>query len=440
MDKNLKKIIIAIIIFIIIIIALIILVLKLNNNNPEIENIVPEGDIEEVIDYNAEVLKTVTEKIDYYTVKVCINSYITALDGNNSIYMIGNQIEPTLQRENIYNMLNQDYIDKNEITKENILSKVKMFNDTYYFVPIQMKVLEKENVNRFVTYGIIRTIDNQYVQDMYIITSLDRKNKTFSIEPVDEEINSIDDIKIINENELIENNGYNGYRNQVITNETVSTEYFNTYKVLMLTRPDIAYDWLEENYREKRFGDLSSFENYVTNNKEELSNIRIEQYLVNNYDDYVEYVAKDQNENLYIFNDYYEKDKLEIKLDTYTITTENFASTYKEANEVKKVQMNIDKFFQMINRQDYKTSYSCIAQSFKNNYFATEEEFMQFARERFFLYNKIEFKGVNKRGSNLYVFNIELTDITEKSSETKEVSIIMQLNDNMEFEMSFGME
>ena len=37
--------------------------------------------------------------------------------------------------------------------------------------------------------------------------------------------------------------------------------------------------------------------------------------------------------------------------------------------------MNIDKFFQMINRQDYDAAYNCLAQSYRNNYFTTEEEF-----------------------------------------------------------------
>lgn len=440
MSKNIQRIIIGIFIIIIIIITLILIILKLNNNNNnnEINNEItsPEG---EVIDYNAEKLKTVTEKIDYYTVKSCINSYITGLNKNSSTYLIGDEIERSLQKENIYCMLSEEYINKNKITKDNVLSKIECFENSYYFIPVEMKVLERENVKKFVAYGIIKTIDNQYIQDMYIIVTLDQKNKTFSIEPVDFKVNDIDDIEIVNENKLIENNDYNGYRNQVITYEYLSTEYFNTYKILMLTRPDIAYDLLENNYKEKRFGSLQSFEDYVKNNKDEISNISIKQYLVNNYDDYIEYVAKDQNENLYIFNDYYDKENLEIKLDTYTITTENFASTYKEADETQKVQMNIEKFFQMINRQDYKTSYNCIAESFKNNYFATEEEYIKFVKEKFFLYNKIEFKSYNKRGSNLYVFDIELTDISEESSESKKVSIIMQLKDDMDFEMSFGM-
>ena len=101
--------------------------------------------------------------------------------------------------------------------------------------------------------------------------------------------------------------------------------------------------------------------------------------------------------------------------------------------------MNIDKFFQMINRQDYKTAYSCIAQSYKNNYFKTEEEFITYAKNNFYTYNDVTYKNYEQKGSYLYTFNINLSDLTKENSEEKEIKIIMQLNDDLNFEMSFGM-
>ena len=101
--------------------------------------------------------------------------------------------------------------------------------------------------------------------------------------------------------------------------------------------------------------------------------------------------------------------------------------------------MNIDKFFQMINRHDYKTSYECLTNSYKNNYFKTEEEFANFARNNFFSYNKVAFKDCKQKGEKLYVFNIELTDLTGESEDKKEVTIVMQLNEELNFEMSFSM-
>ena len=39
-----------------------------------------------------------------------------------------------------------------------------------------------------------------------------------------------------------------------------------------------------------------------------------------------------------------------------------------------------------------------------------------------------------------YTVTLNITDLTEESSETRNVTIIMQLNDDLDFEMSFGIE
>ena len=145
----------------------------------------------------------------------------------------------------------------------------------------------------------------------------------------------------------------------------------------------------------------------------------------------MEYVAKDQFENLYIFNEDEEK-TIKIKFDTYTIPTDNFKKTYNTATDEKKVQMNIDKFIQMINRHDYRTSYNCIADSFKNNYFKTQEEFQNYIKNNFYKYNKFEFKSCEKKAADIYVCKVQLT------VGIKEINVIMQLGDNLDFKMSFG--
>ena len=116
-----------------------------------------------------------------------------------------------------------------------------------------------------------------------------------------------------------------------------------------------------------------------------------------------------------------------------------FKETYENAEDYKKVQMNIDKFFQMINRKDYKTAYSCLAQSYRDNYFKTQDEFEKYVKNNFYTYNKVSYQKYEQKGNKLYIFSIKLEDITGENAEKKEVKIIMQLNDDLDFEMSFGM-
>ena len=58
----------------------------------------------------------------------------------------------------------------------------------------------------------------------------------------------------------------------------------------------------------------------------------------------------------------------------------------------------------------------------------------------FFEYNNFEFRNIEQKGSNLYTVTLNITDLTEESSEARNVTIIMQLNDDLDFEMSFGIE
>ena len=112
---------------------------------------------------------------------------------------------------------------------------------------------------------------------------------------------------------------------------------------------------------------------------------------------------------------------------------------YKNANDSKKVQMNTDRFIQMLNRHDYKSLYNCISNDFKNNYFGTEEEFVDFIKQHFFDYNNLSFKEFSKEGTKLFKYTISVEDLTENDKEVKTVNMIMQINNDFDFEIAFEM-
>lgn len=434
---NKKHIIILIVISIIIILltGIILFLLKKSNNNDFIPEI---SDVGEDIDYSSTDEKIVTDKIEYYTVRNCINNYLNALNKESSIYYFGNEYNKDAQIENVYSLLSSKFIKQQNITQSNLFSIIKTIDEEEIFIPLEMKVLEKENINQYIVYGEIQTLSNKFISKSFIIVNLDMKNKTYSIEPVIDNYNSIDDITLNNENIAINKNDYNMYKNQNITNEYVTNEYFVLLKRLMLSDPDMAYTLMKEEYKNSRFGNINEFRNYINNNRQEILKIDMKQYLVNNYENYIEYVAKDQFGNLYIFDENEDK-SIDIKFDTYTLKSEVFTNKYIKSTDEEKVQMNIDKFIQMINRHDYRTSYNCIADSFKNNYFKTQEEFQNYIENNFYSYNKFEFKSCEKKAADIYVCKVQLTDYMNENSEIKEINVIMQLGDNLDFKMSFGM-
>ena len=207
------------------------------------------------------------------------------------------------------------------------------------------------------------------IEEKKFIIRLDNKNETFSMEFINN-----DDVKEnnIDNEDRIKINDYNHFEIQVATNEEIAMNYLEQYKNLVERAPQIIYDnYLDDNYKKLRFESLEEFKRYIESNKEELELIRTNKYLCNDLGDgKAEYVCKDQYNNVYIFDinsifDY------KIKLDNYTILTDKFKTEYQNANDSKKIQMNTDRFIQMINRHDYKSSYNCISNDFKNNYFST---------------------------------------------------------------------
>lgn len=442
MNIKYKNIIMAMLLVIIIIIIIILTIFLLNKKENGIdlnnENI---GDAGLNIDYSVSEIENVTDKIEYYTVRNCINNYFNILNSNNSIYYVGDEIDEDAQKEYIYNLLGIDYIKSNNITVNNVLNKVETTKEQKVFIPLQMKVLKKEKVDKYIVYGVLQdVIELDDAEEIYIIVNLDYNNKTFSIEPIDKEYESIEQINIENDDILIDKNENNIYQNQKITNEYLTNEYFVLYKKLAITEPELVYNIFSEEYRNERFGNIDNFKIYVNENKNEILKINMQQYLVNNYESYTEYVAKDQYGNLYIFKESSDNELIDINLDTYTLRNDKFFEEYNKSSNEKKVQMNVDKFIQMINRHDYKTSYNCISSGFKKNYLDTQEKFEEYMKNVFFEYNKFEFRNIEQKGSNLYTVTLNITDLTEESSETRNVTIIMQLNDDLDFEMSFGIE
>ena len=64
--------------------------------------------------------------------------------------------------------------------------------------------------------------------------------------------------------------------------------------------------------------------------------------------------------------------------------------------------------------------------------------FENYIKNAFFEYNNFEFENIEQKGNNLYTCTVTLTDLTGNSKDTKKITIIMQLNDNYDFKMSFS--
>lgn len=440
MDKIKKILIVMIIIIIVIVTSIVILVKKLNS--------IEEEDTPEKLEFENKDTYKVEQKIievdnrnKYYAVDSIVRKYLYYIQEMKGIIDYQKIDDEDLKQDGInqlYNILDKQYISEMNMNKNDLQNKIKEYTD-YELSINKMYVYEKSSQTEL--YFIYASLGSE---DIKLLVKTDSVNMTFSIF-LEDYINNKnynydmnqEDIKI--NDDTIFQNADNQFKYANISDEYMAKQHISVLKDKLLYNPQYVYNELmSDEYKNNRFGSLEEFIKYINNNKSELESIETKKYAVNKYDDYTEYVWQDQHGNYYIFTESAIMD-FKVEFDTYTIPTTKFTEKYNSSDDSYKCQMNIDKFIRMLNRHDYKTAYKCLADSYKNNYFKTEEAFENFAKSNFFDYNKLTFKDSEQKGERLYTCEIELTDLTGEKSETKKMNIVMQLNDNLDFAMSFSM-
>lgn len=432
-----KKINILIIIIILMVTILFILIVKLNMmgdtyNINDLERVLRENEAhqvkEEDINFN-----------DFVLVQRCITTYLDNINKNNSAYYgkdnNGNYVK-LIKEEDIkniiYNQLSKEYINKNNIDKTNVYNFVDDITEKQIFNVLKIRLVENENSDQYIVYGFLQNSDNKFTKYKCFIVNIDDKNNIYSIEPVED---IIDINKIIVQDEFIEKNENNILPNVLVNAESNCREYFNLFKRIMLSKPEEAYELLDKEYREKRFGNVDEFKNYVNINKNELSKISLNQYYVSGNGKDKEYVCKDLHDNLYIFS-ISAVTEYNVKLDTYTLLTEDFKDTYNAANEQQKTQMNINKWIQMLNNRDYKSAYDVLDSTFRENTFKNLETFEKYMRIKYPLYYSTQFIAYNRNG-DLHVVTVNLADVTGKKKEVPKLDFVMKLEEDYKYFMSF---
>lgn len=434
--KKIKK---YIIIVICLIIILLIATIGLRKNNSGNQLFISE-DIQESEDdreYDDSI-----QISDYFIIKSCVQGYVDALDKTNSVYYVtqenGEQTyDSKLQKQTIYSFLSSSYINTNNITENNIDSFIKVTNEKFRFYPIEIKKMNDTEVRTFKVAGVIQNLEYKNANREYFIVNVDYSNNTFSIQQLGEK--EYEKYNKSNDTEKnINNNGNNVFYNSNIDVQKISVEYLNLYKFLTLADPQITFNMMTEEYRNKRFGTLDNYKQYIKDNYEEIVGIYANKYLTNNTEQTIQYVIKDQYENLYIFDVESTMDYT-IKLDTYTLDEEKFKTTYNSSDEAQRVQMNIDKFFDMINRQDYRTPYKCLDNTFKKKNFNNEKLFENYVKSKLFKYNKYSVKELKSVGSNTYACRMNISDKTTEDGASIEMTVIIKLLEGTDFVMSFSM-
>ncbi len=433
-----RKIKITILEMIVLIIILIVSVigLKFKNNNSNNEIILKDEDLGEEIQIVDEVTPVKDANI-FYSVSYTIDKYFS------NLYVNDNFTEEEKKEKAVYlcNVLDKEFIKNEKISQNTVLEILKGYQGEFKFTATKMnQLITKNNYQTYIVKGILeKSGTNEYLQDCYFKVIVNSDNNTYSIYPIMQDMYSdISEINVSNNDNIeeIEKNKDNEFIILTVNDDNLIKRYIAYYKNMALNHTEMAYELLNDEYRNKRFKNLESFIKNTKQNKDVIDNIIIDKYKVEQYDDYILYIVVDIYNNYYIFKETAIM-QFDLMLDTYTIDSEEFLKKYNNGSEQLKVGMNLEKIFQALNRKDYEYIYSKLHEQFKENNFPTLQSFEKYMQENFFDMNKITY-GKFEEKSGAYVYEIEITDATETEENTIEKSFIIQLGEGTDFVMSFN--
>ena len=380
-----------------------------------------------------------------------INTYVTVEE------TIKNYIENTKNQnvELVMSVLNKEYISKNNINSNNLSSSTQQYKNITSYKNIEMY---EQNSEKFTAYYIKGQINDQ--GNVYFEIGVDVNNHTYDIMPITENEYTTK-ISQSEGERTIKRNEYNSIEFKDYDNADIAKMYFDDYLKQMISNPEKAYNLLDKQYRETKFG--NGFVQYINANREKLeltykmetldnndfekysdyldfklqhSNLGIKKYSIETYENYVQYTCQDAEGNYYIFSAQYPMD-YSVVLDVYTTDTPYFKNMYSRSTDQNKAKLNLEKIQEALNNKDYKYIYSKLNATFKSNNFATESQFESYMKDNFFDKNQITYNIVEKQG-DAWLFNAKLNNANGK--EQKGINLVVKLNEGTEFEMSFSIK
>ena len=403
--KYLKFIIIFVIVIIILLVVLILNVGKSSN-----ENIAQDNYINNKI-------------VNANTVSNVINNNIS-LNNNvpNGVVRDGEVVDGTIKHLNNYNMF---------FTVESaIQSYINITSPNTKFRAIDMNYVSGYSLNQYGVYGNLLE-SNGSVKDAYFIVNMNQGNLRYTIKE-QENITDLSSIRlnIPSENEITQNSYQVKFVNA--TDDVIVKKILDDYINLEVNYPETAYKMLDKSYRMLRFTDYADYLNYVRNNLSKFQNIEIVSY--SNNTNKTEFIIRDNFGNVYdvkltgLMN-------YTIILDDYTIID---ASYYNTLSDEEKVKFNVNKIIKMINTCDYTNLYYRLNDTFKANNFSLQSEFENYLKMNYYSYNIVDNINLSVDESGVYICLVLLKNESKLSANTVTKTIIMKLDNETNFEFSFG--
>lgn len=389
----------------------------------------------EIEDMTQKKLHYINDRNKYFGIDLIVSRYINFSGSGDTNYFM--------------DIFSSQYISENNITKDNIISKTEipvLVRDENYYIYDIITVLESRQSINFYTYIVefkYRTNEDTNLETNKVLIVLDAQNSTYQLYPESYlKQNNYYNLKegdiIENKYEKIEKNKSNSYIPVSKSDKEIANKYFNSFKQRLIYDPNLAYEILNNEYIINRFGTKEKFNNYLEENKYLIAIMKLDLYIVEKYDNYTDYICKDQYDNYYTFRQEDGIMRYTVFLDSYTVELDYFKEIYDNSDKDNKVGLQINKFKQMINFKDYNSIYNKLNTVFKNNNFANISELETYLKNNLYDINDIEINNI-ELNEEYYICKCKLVNF-KNEDDSKNMNIIIKLIDSNNFEMSFSFE
>ena len=363
----------------------------------------------------------------------------------------------------VYSMLDNSYINTSRITEENVLEVTRQgiaYNGEYKAKEIYVKEDTEKPI--YYIYGTIE--QNLTKTPVYFVMYQDIVNASFYLKPISQaDYSNYSSGQTTETFEAdIELTEYNKISNITVTDEEMAEKYFTSYIQNARHYTQEAYNSLDEEYRNARFGSYENYLNYLSNKSSELESLDhtsirdISEFA--SEEEYSNYIASLQQKSMTQYYMYTENDinycvctdsygnyyifrildvmNYKLMLDTYTINTTEFLTRYEEAETDGKVALNINKVFEAINNKDFNYVYNKLDANYKNSYFSTLESFSTFMSNNLFEKNEVEF-DTYEEGEDSHKYSLIVRDASGENKNQILMTVTMQLGEDTDFTIKF---
>ncbi len=411
--RTLKHLITALIICVAFIIVLMLSIIVVTKRNENVDNNTISNDIFLIV--NSVQDNTLSE-----APTAVVNKKLRMIDDNSILYSISSNISAYFEYIRTHNSQAVKQLGGNNLYTVNGNSKfnVKLAYST-----------ENNYMAKYYVYGVLTVANGDFTatqQEIYMIVYLTSENEGYTLQTISKE--EFEDMKALEEDEKIdiEQGQYNVYKYEFINSIQLMQIYLDDFIFQMFNNTAKSYEMLNQEYREKRFGSLDAYVEYINEKQEQLRNIELFQYKVDDGDDNTVYRGTDKNGNFYYVK-VTSPMEYEVILDSYTM------DDYSNYNTNSKKEKSIEKFILMINNADYTNAYNLLDETFKENNFPTRDDFINYVKSNWFKRNLVREINILEDGS----CNAIIQESISMSSNTIEKHFIVTLGDKMDFTIKF---